>query len=103
MDDTSNNEFFIDPFPAAIFPTLKKCARCPHEKPLSAFNNRRDSKDGKQSYCRDCQEDDRLLRRYRMTRQQRDLMYAQQQGQCASCHTWYSHLYTQNGIVSGRN
>jgi hypothetical protein len=93
MDDTCNNEFFIDPLPAAIFPTLKKCARCPHEKPLSAFNNRRDSKDGKQSYCRDCQEDDRLLRAYNLTREQRDLMYDRQQGHCTVCQESYPHLY----------
>ena len=78
---------------SALFPTMKKCARCPYVKPLSDFNNRRGVKGGKQSYCRDCQEDDRLLRRYNLTRQQRDLMYDRQQGQCASCHRWYPQLY----------
>jgi hypothetical protein len=93
MEVPSNNASIINSHTSAIFPTLKKCARCPYEKPLSEFNNRRDARDGKQSYCRLCQEDDRLLRRYHITCQQRDLMYVQQQGQCASCHGFYLHLY----------
>jgi hypothetical protein len=86
MDNVSDNAFIIDP-------PLKKCVKCPHEKPLSEFNNRRDSKDGKQSYCRDCQDDYRLQRYYNFSRQQRDLLYEQQQGQCASCYIWYPQLY----------
>ena len=93
MDNVSDNQLFLAPLTSAIFPTMKKCARCLKEKSFSDFNNCRGANDGKQSYCRDCQEDDRLLRRYNLTRQQRDLMYEQQQGHCASCHIWYPQLY----------
>jgi hypothetical protein len=72
---------------------MKRCAKCGEKKSLIDFNNRQSSRDGKQSYCRLCQEDDRLLRAYNLTREQRDLMYAQQQGQCASCHTLHPQLY----------
>lgn len=34
---------------------LKKCARCGIEKPMADFQNHRKRKDGKQSYCRQCQ------------------------------------------------
>src|SRR5262249_13631314 len=56
-------------------------------------NNRQASRDGKQSYCRLCQEDDRLLRAYNLTCQQRDLMYDRQQGHCTVCQKSYQHLY----------
>lgn len=34
---------------------MKKCSRCEQTKPLDDFNNRAKSKDGKQSWCRECQ------------------------------------------------
>src|SRR5437588_4006130 len=86
MDNASANPFYIDPLPAAIFPTLKKCARCPHEKPLSAFNNRRGTKDGKQSYCRDCQSSYQLTYNYALSQEAFDAMYREQAGLCFLCH-----------------
>src|SRR5262247_785747 len=79
MDDMSNNASFIDP-------TLKKCARCPHEKPLSEFNNRQNSKDGKQSYCRDCQSSYHLKYKYDLSQEAFDAMYHEQAGLCFLCH-----------------
>src|SRR5262249_52742251 len=76
-----------------MFHGMKRCSKCGEKKSLSEFNVDQGKKDGRQSYCRLCQEDDRLQRFYKISRQQRDLMYAQQQGQCASCHTWYPQLY----------
>jgi hypothetical protein len=78
MENMSDNQCFPDPHTSAIAPAMKRCARRGCIKPLTAFNVSKKKPDGLQPYCRACQEDDRLLRRYRMTRQQRDLMYAQQ-------------------------
>lgn len=33
---------------------LKKCSRCGRELPLEAFHANRTSKDGRQSYCKEC-------------------------------------------------
>src|SRR5215475_3460407 len=93
MDNVSNNSLFLDPLTSAIAHGMKRCARRGCLKPLHEFNVSKKKPDGLQPYCRACQDDDRLLRRYHMTREQCDLMYAQQQGRCASCHTWYAHLY----------
>jgi hypothetical protein len=93
MNHLPEETHFSNVMIASAFHGMKRCAKCGEKKLLSDFNNRQSSRDGKQSYCRLCQEDDRLLRRYHITCQQRDLMYAQQQGQCASCHGFYPHLY----------
>jgi len=71
MEDQYDNQRFLDPHTSTLFPTLKQCARCPKEKPPSDFHNRQSTKDGKQSYCRDCQEEDRLQRFYNFSRQRR--------------------------------
>jgi len=92
MEDQYENHLFLDPRTSALFPTMKQCARCPKEKPLSDFHNRRGTKDGKQSYCRDCQEEDRLQRFYHFSRQERDLMYDRQQGQCPVCQGSHPQL-----------
>ena len=76
-----------------MFYDMKQCSKCGEKKLLTAFNIDQGKHDGRQSYCRLCQEDYRLQRFYKISRQERDQMYARQQGQCASCHTWYSHLY----------
>ena len=37
----------------------KKCSKCGQEKPASAFYKSAKSKDGLQSYCRECQGEER--------------------------------------------
>jgi hypothetical protein len=93
MNHLPEETHFSNTMIAPTFYGRKRCSKCGEKKPLTDFNIDQGKKDGRQSYCRLCQENDRLLRRYRMTRQQRDLMYAQQQGQCASCHAFYPQLY----------
>jgi len=93
MEDQYENHLFLDPRTSALFPTMKQCARCPKEKPLSDFNNRQSTKDGKQAYCRLCQEEDRLQRFYHFSRQERALMYDRQQGQCPVCQESHPQLY----------
>src|SRR5215471_7586861 len=61
---------FSNSMDASMFYEMKQCSKCGEKKPLREFNNRQASRDGKQSYCRLCQEDDRLLRAYNLTRQQ---------------------------------
>src|SRR5215510_12927420 len=71
---------------SATFPTMKKCARCLKEKPLSDFNNCRGAKDGKQSYCRDCQASYNLKYNYGLSPEAFDTMYREQAGLCFLCH-----------------
>lgn len=35
-------------------PHMKTCSKCQKEKPLSEFDKRKDTKDGRKYYCRDC-------------------------------------------------
>ena len=86
MDNLYENPFFIDPLTSAIFPTMKQCARCPKEKSLSDFNNRQSSKDGKQSYCRNCQSAYQLGYKYDLAQEAFDAMYREQAGLCFLCH-----------------
>src|SRR5215510_14313923 len=84
---------FSNVMTASAFHGRKRCSKCGEKKLLTEFNNCQARRDGKQSYCRLCQEDYRLQRFYNISRQERDQMYARQQGQCASCHIWYPQLY----------
>jgi hypothetical protein len=84
---------FSNTLSASMFYEMKQCSKCGEKKLLTEFNIDQGKKDGRQSYCRLCQEDYRLQRFYKISRQQRDLMYEQQQGRCASCHLWYPQLY----------
>lgn len=43
----------------------KRCAYCGQKKPLSDFNIKRSSLDGRQPYCRDCQKKHNLANRER--------------------------------------
>src|SRR5205085_10663185 len=85
MDNPYENPFFINPLTSAIFPAMKTCVRCQKEKPLSDFNNRQSSKDGKQSYCRDCQSSYQLEYKYDLSQEAFDLLYNQQAGLCHLC------------------
>ncbi len=104
MDNVSANPLVLDPLPSALVPALKPCARCTEQKPWHDFNHRQGTKDGKQSYCRLCQQDDHLLRAYNLTRQERDLMYERQRGQCAVCQgshpQLYIHAFEGVGVIS---
>src|SRR5438128_4159378 len=93
LDNVSTSPLVLDPPPSALVPGMKQCARCTAQKPLPDFNYRQSSKDERQSYCRPCQHDDHLLRAYNLTWQERDLMFAQQQGQCAVCQRAHPQLY----------
>jgi hypothetical protein len=86
MEVPSNNASIINSHTSVLFPTLKKCARCLHEKPFSEFNNCRASKDGKQSYCRDCQAAYKLTYNYDLSQEAFDAMYSEQKGLCFLCH-----------------
>ena len=75
MNNVKEEILFSHTLPSAIIEGMKRCSKCGEKKLLTAFNIDQGKKDGRQSYCRLCQEDDRLLRAYNLTRQQRDLMY----------------------------
>src|SRR2546425_10281788 len=85
MDNLSANPFLIDPLTSAIFPIMKQCARGKEEKPFSDFNNRQSSKDGKQSYCRDCQASYQIRYKYDLSQEAFDEMYVAQAGLCYLC------------------
>ena len=90
----------------------KACSVCKVVKPLDEYFGRSKAKDGKQSYCKDCQNrkrrqwgianpekiqgwrksaprkprtDDRRFERFKMTPDDYDSMFAAQGGVCAAC------------------
>jgi hypothetical protein len=100
MNNVKEELLYSHTLPSAFIEGMKRCSKCGEKKPFSEFNNRQSSRDGKQSYCRLCQEDDRLLRAYNLTREQRDLMYDRQQGKCPVCQGSYPqfHIYAFKGL-----
>ena len=86
MDNLYDHQLFIDPLTSAIFPTMKQCARCLKEKPLSDFNTCHKSKDGKQSYCRDCQAAYQLTHKYDLSQEAFDKICLEQAWLCFLCN-----------------
>ena len=62
----------------------KVCSRCARKLVVSQF-----AKKGArlQSLCRDCASDDKLLRRYGLTREEYQRKHDRQLGKCAICRT----------------
>ena len=52
---------------------VKECRRCHEVKPLDAFHNRWGSKDGKNSYCKECA--NAALREWRRNNPERSRMH----------------------------
>ena len=49
------------------FTGIKTCARCAVERPLTAFNQRTASRDGRHSYCRPCMTSYQREKKYGLT------------------------------------
>ena len=89
---------------------MKSCIKCGETKPLSEFYKHATNKDRKQSYCKKCMIETTSTRQYRvkynMTREDRQNLIDQQNGQCAICgyffksekHTHIDHCHTTNKI-----
>ena len=77
---------------------LKKCNRCGQEKPLSEFHNSSRTKDGKDYYCKECENSRnriykgttnkkswKLKNRFNITYQDYLVLLAQQNNKCLIC------------------
>ena len=63
----------------------KQCPRCGETKPLTGFNRNKNKPRGIEHRCRDCERDQKLLRKYGITVADfNDLLAAQKDG-CAIC------------------
>src|SRR5438093_1426212 len=93
MNDPYDNQFLVDTLTSNIFTGMKRCARCTEKKPVSEFNNRHNSKDGKQSYCITCQASYHLKYKYDLSQEAFGEMYRKQAGLCHLCNkTCEQHL-----------
>ena len=89
---------------------MKTCIKCGETKPLSEFYKHATNRSGKQSHCKTCMIESAGTRQYRvkynMTREDRQNLIDQQNGQCAICgyffksekHTHIDHCHTTNKI-----
>jgi len=79
---------------------MKKCSKCENIKKKTAFNNKKQSKDGKHGWCRECvkiyySSEDQItkrrerdyLRKYNITLVDYDYMLEEQGHECAICGT----------------
>jgi hypothetical protein len=89
---------------------MKTCIKCGESKPLSEFYKNIVNRDGKHHRCKKCMIDYQGTRHYRvkynMTREDRQNLIDQQNGQCAICgyffksekHTHIDHCHTTGKI-----
>lgn len=63
------------------------CTRCSTPRPETEFHRNASKASGRESECRVCTGDRKLLARYGITREQYDQMYADQDGRCLICLT----------------
>lgn len=88
--------------PATDNGVRKTCSRCGKERPIGDFQKDRQRKDGHSSQCKYCESErdtqkrnvpghkelrraQHLLRRYKITDEQYQELFAQQDGKCACC------------------
>lgn len=65
----------------------RKCNKCEKTQPITEFYPTKKSKDGIDTWCKDCHFAKKLRRHYRLTREGYDAILESQDGVCAICHT----------------
>jgi ribosomal protein S14 len=66
---------------------MKLCNRCGRTQPYTEYVKSNSSKDGHQSYCRDCKLEQGLIRKYGLTIQTRQELLDSQGGSCPICNS----------------
>lgn len=66
-------------------PEYKECPACHQVKPIDAFSNRKEAKDGKEHHCRDCMAHARRRRAYGLTPGEFASLLRDQGNSCALC------------------
>lgn len=91
---------------------MKKCNRCGEEKPLDLFSIRKTAKDGKQSYCKQCAVDARMIKYYKNYAEERQYRknYSKENSKklkeykeslpCTDCGVYYPSYVTDFDHIS---
>lgn len=63
----------------------KQCPSCGLQKPRTNFSKNKTTKDGLQSWCKDCINNQKLFREYGITKDQYDILLESQNYKCKIC------------------
>lgn len=70
--------------------TEKRCNYCKIVKPLDCFHRGNNtSPDGRGYTCNTCISENKLLKKYGLTKEQNELLYKKQEGKCAICNIFF--------------
>ena len=64
---------------------MKSCTKCGRSKPVTEFNKHKSAKDGRNSWCKACTNDNRLLRTYGINNDQYLQLLEEQNYACKLC------------------
>lgn len=83
----------------------KKCSQCKVVKPLEEFaRGFKYSPDGRGYECRECRSDNKLKKKYGLTKQQNELLYEEQEGKCCICKRFFlrKNLVVDHNHTTGK-
>lgn len=70
--------------------TEKKCSYCKQVKHLTCFpKGSNSSPDGRGYTCKTCISENKLIKKYGLTKEQNEALYTKQEGKCDICKTFF--------------